>query len=195
MIVLRSSSKQMSWFSGSPGNARGPNTVKGAQSDPNYVTRLGLGPVANVCRGPENYSYAIALQPLLWSLTVWLHISLTSPIYLLPAFLKSTYVGPVVKHCKFSSCIRNCVDRWRGFAVLRILYNLDSLYLYNILGVQPTSCCSNGSDGSHRGRRTVCRSDRFISCCTAHGHDQHTHGPRHFTCSNRPHRFYACDAS
>jgi len=48
-----------------PRGAQGPNTVKGAQSDPNYVTRLGLGPVANVCRGPENYSYAIALQPLL----------------------------------------------------------------------------------------------------------------------------------
>ena len=34
--------------------AQGPKTVKGAQSDPNYVSRLGLGPVANVCRGPKN---------------------------------------------------------------------------------------------------------------------------------------------
>ena len=39
---------------GGPGAQNG----KGAQSDPNYVSRLGLGPVANVCRGPKNYSYA-----------------------------------------------------------------------------------------------------------------------------------------
>ena len=36
----------------------GAGTVKGAQSDPNYVSRLGLGPVANICRGPKNCSYA-----------------------------------------------------------------------------------------------------------------------------------------
>ena len=35
--------------------------LKWAQSDPNYVSRLGLGPVANVCRGPKYYSYATAL--------------------------------------------------------------------------------------------------------------------------------------
>ena len=38
-----------------PGARQGPKTVKGAlQSDPNYVSRLGLGPVANVCRGRAN---------------------------------------------------------------------------------------------------------------------------------------------
>jgi len=50
---------------GSPGNARGegPKTVKGAQSDPNYVSRLLLGCVAHVCRGGgKNYSYATAVQ-------------------------------------------------------------------------------------------------------------------------------------
>ena len=52
---------------GSPGNAgglSGPKTVKEAQSDPNYVSRLLLDCVANVCRGREggakNYSYATA---------------------------------------------------------------------------------------------------------------------------------------
>jgi len=38
---------------GSPGNAGGPKTVKGAQSDPNYVSRLLLDCVANVCWGPK----------------------------------------------------------------------------------------------------------------------------------------------
>ena len=33
-----------------PRQCRGPKMVNGAQSDPNYVSRLGLGPVANVCR-------------------------------------------------------------------------------------------------------------------------------------------------
>ena len=54
-----------------PRQYRRPKTVKGAQSDPNYVSRLldcvpvfhkiitpALGPVARVCRGPKNYSYA-----------------------------------------------------------------------------------------------------------------------------------------
>ena len=41
---------------GSPGNAagaQGPKTVNGAQSDPNYVSRLLLDCVANVCQGRE----------------------------------------------------------------------------------------------------------------------------------------------
>ena len=37
---------------------QGPKTIKGAQSDANYVSRLLLDCVANVCRGPTNYSYA-----------------------------------------------------------------------------------------------------------------------------------------
>jgi len=40
--------------------AQGPKTVKGAQSDANYVSRLLFDCVANVCRGPKNYSYATA---------------------------------------------------------------------------------------------------------------------------------------
>jgi len=41
-----------------PRQCRGPKTVKGTQSDPNYVSRLLLDCVANVCWGPKNYSYA-----------------------------------------------------------------------------------------------------------------------------------------
>jgi len=33
--------------------AQEPKTVMGGQSDPNYVSRLGLGPVVNVCRGAQ----------------------------------------------------------------------------------------------------------------------------------------------
>ena len=39
-----------------------PKTVKGAQSDPNYVSRLLLDCVAHVCRGGGNYSYATAVE-------------------------------------------------------------------------------------------------------------------------------------
>jgi len=44
----------------SPGNAgaQGPETVKGSQSDPNYVSRLLLDCVA---WGGKNYSYVTAL--------------------------------------------------------------------------------------------------------------------------------------
>jgi len=44
--------------------------LKGAQSDPNYVSRLGLGPVANVCRGPKYYSYATAHDLFLLACTL-----------------------------------------------------------------------------------------------------------------------------
>ena len=42
-----------------------PKTVKGAQSDQNYVSRL----LANVCRGPKNYSYATV--HILLSIKLW----------------------------------------------------------------------------------------------------------------------------
>ena len=43
---------------------QGPTTVNGAESDPNYVSRLGLGPVANVWRweAGKNYSYVSAVS-------------------------------------------------------------------------------------------------------------------------------------
>jgi len=55
---------------------QGPKTVKGAQSDPNYVSRLLLDCVANVCRGGgKNYSYATGCGTLFQSSRV----ILTSP--------------------------------------------------------------------------------------------------------------------
>ena len=54
-------------------SCRPTNSVKAlkwAQSDPNYVSRLGLGPVANVCRGPKYYSYATAHDLFLLACTL-----------------------------------------------------------------------------------------------------------------------------
>jgi len=42
--------------------AQGSKTVKGAQSNPNYVSRLLLDCVLNVCRGPKNYSYTTVVN-------------------------------------------------------------------------------------------------------------------------------------
>jgi len=61
------------WPSAAPAmpGAQGPKTVKGARSDPNYVSRLLLDCVANVCRGggqklelrrcPSAYCFLIAI--------------------------------------------------------------------------------------------------------------------------------------